>query len=322
MKKHCILLSLLLIQITANAFKGEAVIDGINYFIITDAQLAEVRKKPLNYSGDIVIPSSIEYEGVICNVTSIGENAFESCYYLTSVVIPNSVTSIGNFAFQGCLGLSSIIIPQSITSIGLSAFDGCSSLSSFVIPYQVTSIANWTFFGCEKLLSITIGDNVTSIGTYSFGSCSSLSTVIIPNSVTSISRYAFANCSSLNSLTIGSGMSSIGSKAFTNCSDLTNVYCYAETVPNTDLNVFDGSHIEYATLYVPESSVNDYKVAAPWSKFGKIIALTNNSSGFYPSTNSETLDNDYYYTTSGIRVKQPTKGVYIRRGKKVLCNKH
>ena len=59
------------------------------------------------------------------NVTSIGENAFKSCYGLTRVTIGNSVTSIGSSAFYGCFGLTSVTIPNSVTSIGSDAFRGC-----------------------------------------------------------------------------------------------------------------------------------------------------------------------------------------------------
>ena len=42
--------------------------------------------------------------------------------------------------------------------------------------------------------------------------------------------------------------------------------------------VFDNSGIQFATLYVPEVSLNGYKVTEPWSGFGSIQAL----SGDYP----------------------------------------
>lgn len=41
-------------------------------------------------------------------MTSIGGGAFDSCYDLTSVTIPNSVTSIGELAFKDCSGLTSV----------------------------------------------------------------------------------------------------------------------------------------------------------------------------------------------------------------------
>ena len=55
------------------------------------------------YSGNVVIPSSVTYSGNTYAVTSIGDYAFYECYYLASITIPNSVTSIGYGAFEGCI---------------------------------------------------------------------------------------------------------------------------------------------------------------------------------------------------------------------------
>ena len=104
------------------------------------------------------------------SVTSICNNAFESCTSLINIEIPSSVTSIGNFAFYGCSGLTNIVIPDSVTSIGESAFYGCSGLTSIVIPNSVTSIGGFAFHGCTSLASIEIPSSVASIGYYLFSS--------------------------------------------------------------------------------------------------------------------------------------------------------
>lgn len=71
-----------------------------------------VRDYSNEYSGSVVIPTSVTYNGKTYQVTSIGDYAFWSCSDLTSVTIPNSVTSIGDYAFSGCMGLTSLSIPQ------------------------------------------------------------------------------------------------------------------------------------------------------------------------------------------------------------------
>ena len=213
------------------------------------------------YTGNVVIPESVVYEGNTYSVTSISSSAFWDCSGLTSVTIPNSVTSISSFGFTGCSGLISIkvengnqtydsrnncnaiiekstntlivgckntIIPNNVTSIGYNAFYFCSSLTSIIIPNSVTSIGNSAFFGCSGLTSITIPNSVTSFGSATFSNCSGLTSVTIPNSVTSIGSAAFQGCSGLTSVTIPNSVTSIGDHAFWDCSGLTSI-----TIPNS-----------------------------------------------------------------------------------------
>ena len=161
-----------------------------------------------------------------------------------------------------------------MTSIGSSAFYKCSGLTSVTIGNSVTSIGSYAFYECSGLTSVTIPNSVTSIGYSAFNGCSGLTSVTIPNSVTSIGYSAFLDCSALTSVTIGNGVKSIRTEAFANCSELLDVYCYAENVPSTESNSFDGSYPEHITLHVPDASIDSYKATAPWSSFGKIVGLS------------------------------------------------
>ena len=207
------------------------------------------------------------------SVTTIGSSAFSFCSGLTSVTIPNSVTTIGNYAFSYCSGLTSITIPNSVTTIGSSAFYGCSGLTSVTIPNSVTTIGEYAFYYCSGLTSVTIPNSVTTIGISAFSYCSGLTSVTIPNSVTSINGWAFYNCSKLKSVTIGNNVNIISSSAFANCPELTDVYCYAENVPSTNANAFEGSYIEYATLHVPKGCLDVYKDVEPWKYFNNKVEM-------------------------------------------------
>ena len=85
-------------------------VDGIYYNKLTDSTVAVTYKVTpywkgytAPYSGDITIPSAVNYNNKNYAVTSIGDQAFQYCSGLTSITIPEGVTSIGEHAFLECI---------------------------------------------------------------------------------------------------------------------------------------------------------------------------------------------------------------------------
>ena len=208
------LLSLLvLLTMSASLWATEVTIDGIKYNVIKTGKIAKVLSN--SYKGDIVIPETVTYDGVVCNVTEIADNAFASCNQLKSVIIPNSITTMGVKVFYYS-SVESVSLGNGISQINVSMFCGCSNLTSIIIPESVTVINNSAFKSCTSLASITFPDNVEIIGDYTFQSCISLTKVIIGDGVTSIGKGAFASCTNLSSVFIGPKVTTIGDEAFAN----------------------------------------------------------------------------------------------------------
>ena len=241
-------------------------IDGIYYKFYNGNMTAEVISGENKYTGDIVIPRSVKYNGSTYTVTDIGEEAFYYCNGLTSVTIPRSITSIDDRAFHGCGDLTSLMvesgnliydsregcnaiietasnmlivgsrasfIPKSVTSIGGGAFSYNKGLTSITIPESVTSIG-WTAFEETGLTSVTIPESVTSIGSYAFTG-TDITSVIIPKSVTSIGQGAFSRCPNLTSVQIENGNPVYDSRG--NCNAI------IETASNTLIEGWEFSSI-------------------------------------------------------------------------------
>ena len=155
-----------------------------------------------------------------------------------------------------------------LTNEGELIIEGIGDMSN----YDYNTRSPWYSYR-SSIGTVILGEGLTSIGTSAFSDCSSLTTINIPEGVTSIGAGAFYDCSSLTSITIPESATSIGEWAFSKCSSLVDVYCYAETVPPTDGDVFTGSYPENITLHVPAVALENYKTTAPWNDFGTIVPL-------------------------------------------------
>ena len=116
--KRCLFFILIAVTFSLTVSADECIVDGIYYNLVTKAKEAEVKRNPSKYSGSIVIPDTITYEGITYSVTSIGNEAFYWCSKLSAVTLSSSLKTIGNCAFEECSGLTSVTIPNSVTSIG------------------------------------------------------------------------------------------------------------------------------------------------------------------------------------------------------------
>ena len=76
-------------------------------------------------------------------VTSIGDYAFQNCYYVFYFSIPNSVTNIGGFAFYWCTSLMGLYFQGNAPSLRNNVFE-----DSNATVYYLPGTTGWgTTFG-------------------------------------------------------------------------------------------------------------------------------------------------------------------------------
>ena len=114
--------------------------------------------------------------------------------------------------------------------------------------------------------TINFPPNLTYIGSYAFYNCSRLTSLEIPNSVTNIGNAAFSACSSLTSVEIPNSVTSIGDYAFYKCTGLCYIICKANMPPHAADNTFNNIDSSIP-VYIPEGSIELYRVANSWKKF-------------------------------------------------------
>ena len=135
---------------------------------------------------------------VPASVKTIGSCAFCRNLYLESVDL-SAVVTLKDSAFQECYALDSIVIPDSVTSAEDFTFYSCPALKSVTFGKGLKTTGYQMFRECKKLAQINFG-GLQEIYAMSFGDCSSLESVSLPASVKSIGNGAFGNCRALKSV--------------------------------------------------------------------------------------------------------------------------
>ena len=235
--------------------------DGIRYEI---GEYNCVTVIPNGYSGDIVIPNQVTFNGCNYTVTSIRYSAFEGCNGLKSVIIPNSVTYIGSSAFSDCNDLDSVYIPSSVTYIGSYAFDGWHGHAVYI-----TDLEAWCRIHFEDVYA-----NPLRLGILYLNG-SEIKDLVIPSGITSIGNYAFIGYRG-TSITIPDGVTSIGHRAFSDCRGLETITSEIQNPFAIDESVFNCSDKELyatATLIVPAGTKSAYQNTAGWNKFQNIVEV-------------------------------------------------
>ena len=218
------------IEVSAGSFETDdwywlkANVDNLNSlkkFVVTD-EVESVADVPDTYYSQPFFAESLE-ELRVSMLKKVGENAFDRCYGLRIVSLPDA-TKIGMDAFNGCNSLVRISLPAA-TEIGPGVFAYCPSLTSVSLPVA-TEIDYYAFRFCKNLESVLL-PAARNIGKYAFDGCEALRTVSLPMA-TEIDTLAFNKCTGLKSVSLPAA-TEIGSGAFNKCTGLESVSLPAAT---------------------------------------------------------------------------------------------
>ena len=213
------------------------------------------------------------------NTKWISDNAFWGCNNLKEVVMYEGVKKIGYNAFGSCNALPQIKIPADCNTIGSFAFQNCAALQEVIIGEGCEYIEWGAFNSCGQLKTIAFPSTLKQIDGGAFQYCSSLAKISLPKRLNSIGDVAFSYCRNLEELRIPSSVMTVGNSAFHECNKLNKVYTYTLEPTNIIQETF--STYPTATLYVPTTSRDIYRINTEWSQFLKIEEFDEEYEYFY-----------------------------------------
>ena len=154
----------------------EATVDGLKYTYYSSGQATVI---PGDYQNlkSVTVPGTVTINNSQYQVTAIGSGAFNGCYNIRTVNLPEGITEIGNSAFCNVY-FTEINLPSTLKSIGNDAFKYCNDLVSISIPEGVTSIGDYVFRNCQNLQKIELPNSLNRMGNRIIQNCQSLTAII------------------------------------------------------------------------------------------------------------------------------------------------
>ena len=267
------------------------------------------------------------------SVSEIGDNTFENCSNMTSIIIPSSVTSIGNRAVRGCRSLTRVIceatVPPTLGSGVFGTTNGCplyvpeESLDGYkAAPNWSTYASRIQPFGVTVSLpteNIVTGYKYNLNVTYNGGDVLSNATITSTGDVTingsgftANSDGAFSITATYNGYTATlNGTASTPQYAVValDCSELEDANplefcanCDPEGEVPEGLNtldcMFDGevSYVENGVITIPTNgSFGSFSVDADYERGGIVyVKLTHPSAEYKFNADTTVLNHDFF----------------------------
>lgn len=219
------------------------------------------------YTGDIVLPDYIDYQGpndtksVRYTITNI-DLGFQGMP-ITSLSLPNTVNKAGASTFKGCENLKTVKLSTALTSLPKGMFEGCTSLTEMSIPATVTKLNGNLFKGCTALEKLTFEESDTPLdfaaaeitetdGTTGIKSIKEVYIYRQLNDDGTMAGKPFRGKPGIEKVVLGSKFNALSASYFENCSALADLTIEGE-INSLGTNVFAGTALTEFTF--PAGSV-------------------------------------------------------------------
>jgi len=219
--------------------------------LIIPKEIVEIKNSNFRYCTGI---KDVIFEEGGTSPLTIGSYAFDGCYQIRSVKLPERLVSIGSYAFRECYGLNSITIPKNVTEIGYAAFSKCAKLYEVKNESPIENITKDTYLDYINLNSLigakvnvingtegssviiregdfaftTVGGVKRLIGYYGFES-----EITLPEGDYELAPYIFSHDESVTRVIVPKGVGMGGSFMFEECNNLEMILLMDEAVSDS-----------------------------------------------------------------------------------------
>ncbi len=234
----------------------------------TTGSVAVVRNDNNTEQTSFIVPSTVVNEGITYTVTEIGDRAFAFRKNLTSVTLPDTITIVKRDAFNECFALTNINIPESLVYAGSSAFWGFElvQFGKIRLP-NLRYVSESAFSRCTNINELELSGELLFIESNSFFTTNRIKKLVLPAGLRYIGANAFAFCSDLAALYIPESLKYINDSAFyRRIFPETNIYYYGDAEQWDDITIHNRQNeLLFDTpvhcIYDVTFEYNDHKTA-------------------------------------------------------------
>lgn len=240
-----------------------------NYIMGTGTYLGAVTKAHIsNYVNALNYTfrnSSLRECTIPLSVTNLGTNTFYATP-LKNINFPSGITTLMTNTLYACH--TKFILSKNTVNIDSLSIWG--NMQDFINLSNASSISESVGRDGHGLESVILPNNMDTIKSNSFNYSYLLQKIKLPNNLITIEANSFSWIYKLDELDFPNTLTTIGTGCFTNILDLKMMIFRTITPPSLASGCFTNMKKDFR-IYVPDASVNDYKIATNWINVANYI---------------------------------------------------